>query len=37
MKLGEDQLAAIEAAMPADRVAGSRYAEAQMAMLDSEK
>jgi aryl-alcohol dehydrogenase-like predicted oxidoreductase len=35
--LTDDQLAAIEQAMPTDQVAGSRYAEAQMAMLDSEK
>jgi aryl-alcohol dehydrogenase-like predicted oxidoreductase len=32
-----DQLAAIEAAMPADRAAGERYAREQMAMLDSER
>jgi aryl-alcohol dehydrogenase-like predicted oxidoreductase len=37
VKLSADQLAAIEAAMPVDQVAGTRYAEAQMAMLDSEK
>jgi aryl-alcohol dehydrogenase-like predicted oxidoreductase len=35
--LTEAQLAAIEAAMPVDQVAGTRYAEEQMAMLDSEK
>ncbi|WP_216914952.1 aldo/keto reductase [Nocardia noduli] len=35
--LTEGDLAAIEAAVPADRVAGTRYAEAQMAMLDSER
>lgn len=35
--LSEEQLAAIEAAMPVDQVAGSRYAEEQMAMLDSER
>jgi aryl-alcohol dehydrogenase-like predicted oxidoreductase len=35
--LTKEQLAAIEAAMPVDRVAGTRYAEEQMAMLDSEK
>jgi aryl-alcohol dehydrogenase-like predicted oxidoreductase len=35
--LTTEQLAAIEAAVPADQVAGSRYAEAQMAMLDSER
>jgi aryl-alcohol dehydrogenase-like predicted oxidoreductase len=34
--LSDEQLAAIEAAMPVDQVAGSRYAEEQMAMLDSE-
>ncbi|KOX14286.1 MULTISPECIES: aldo/keto reductase [Micromonospora] len=33
---GED-LAAIEAAVPADAAAGSRYGEAQMALLDSER
>ena len=32
-----EQLAAIEAAVPVDQVAGTRYAEEQMAMLDSEK
>jgi aryl-alcohol dehydrogenase-like predicted oxidoreductase len=35
--LTTEQLAAIESAMPVDQVAGTRYAEAQMAMLDSEK
>ncbi|MEV7397647.1 aldo/keto reductase [Aeromicrobium sp. NPDC092404] len=35
--LTEEQLAAIEAAMPVDEVAGTRYAEEQMAMLDSER
>jgi aryl-alcohol dehydrogenase-like predicted oxidoreductase len=35
--LTAEQLAAIEAAMPPDEVAGTRYAEEQMAMLDSEK
>jgi aryl-alcohol dehydrogenase-like predicted oxidoreductase len=35
--LSAEQLAAIESAMPADAVAGTRYAEAQMAMLDSER
>jgi hypothetical protein len=30
-------LAAIEAAVPADAAAGERYAPAQMAMLDSER
>jgi aryl-alcohol dehydrogenase-like predicted oxidoreductase len=32
-----DELAAIEAVLPADAVAGSRYDERQMKMLDSEK
>jgi aryl-alcohol dehydrogenase-like predicted oxidoreductase len=35
--LTDQQLAAIEAAMPVDEVAGTRYAEEQMAMLDSER
>ncbi len=35
--LSNEQLAAIEAAMPTAQVAGTRYAERQMAMLDSEK
>ncbi|MBU3060905.1 aldo/keto reductase [Nocardia sp. NEAU-G5] len=35
--LTADELASIEAAVPADRVAGDRYATAQMAMLDSER
>ncbi|KAA1379982.1 aldo/keto reductase [Aeromicrobium fastidiosum] len=35
--LDEQQLVAIEAAVPADEVAGTRYAEAQMATLDSER
>ncbi|MFG1651070.1 aldo/keto reductase [Micromonospora sp. NPDC049275] len=35
--LTETDLAAIEAAVPADAVAGSRYDEAQMAFLDSER
>lgn len=35
--LSFDQLAAIEAAMPVDEVAGDRYASEQMAMLDSER
>jgi len=34
--LTEEDLTAIEAAMPADAVAGERYAPAQMAVLDSE-
>jgi len=37
VQLDDAQLAAIEAAMPSDQVAGSRYAEEQMAMLDSER
>ncbi len=32
-----DQMAAIEAVVPSDRVAGDRYAAEQMAMLDSER
>lgn len=35
--LSPAQLAAIEAAMPAGEVAGARYPQVQMAMLDSEK
>jgi aryl-alcohol dehydrogenase-like predicted oxidoreductase len=35
--LTEDDLAAIERAVPADAALGSRYPEAQMAMLDSER
>ena len=35
--LTEDQLARIEAAVPADRVAGERYPAAHMAALDSER
>ncbi|MEV0978014.1 aldo/keto reductase [Streptomyces sp. NPDC049915] len=35
--LDASDLAAIEAAVPADAVAGDRYAPAQMAMLDSER
>ncbi|MEU1428806.1 aldo/keto reductase [Nocardia sp. NPDC005746] len=37
IRLSEAELATIEAAVPADRVAGGRYAPAQMAMLDSER
>ncbi|MGV9820000.1 aldo/keto reductase [Nocardia xishanensis] len=37
IRLDADELASIEAAVPADQVAGERYAEAQMAMLDSER
>jgi aryl-alcohol dehydrogenase-like predicted oxidoreductase len=35
--LTEGDLAAIKAAIPAESIAGTRYAEAQMAMLDSER
>jgi aryl-alcohol dehydrogenase-like predicted oxidoreductase len=37
LTLSEDDLAAIEAAVPADAVAGERYDAAQVAMLDSER
>ncbi|GAB2541913.1 aldo/keto reductase [Nocardia heshunensis] len=37
IQLSADELATIEAAVPADQVAGGRYAPAQMAMLDSER
>jgi aryl-alcohol dehydrogenase-like predicted oxidoreductase len=37
VKLSADDIAAIEAAVPADSVAGTRYDEHQMRMLDSEK
>ncbi|WP_280264891.1 aldo/keto reductase [Nocardia wallacei] len=37
IRLSEADLAEIEAAAPADRVAGDRYAAPQMAMLDSER
>jgi aryl-alcohol dehydrogenase-like predicted oxidoreductase len=37
LRLGPDELAAIEAAVPAEAVAGERYAAAQMRMLDSER
>ena len=37
VKLTPDELAAIEAAVPPDAVAGTRYDEHQMRMLDSEK
>jgi aryl-alcohol dehydrogenase-like predicted oxidoreductase len=36
LKLGPEDLAAIERAVPAEAVAGARYPEAQMAHLDSE-
>jgi aryl-alcohol dehydrogenase-like predicted oxidoreductase len=37
LTLSDDDLAAIEAAVPADAVAGDRYEAAQVAMLDSER
>jgi aryl-alcohol dehydrogenase-like predicted oxidoreductase len=37
LTLSDDDLAAIEAAVPADAVAGERYEAAQVAMLDSER
>jgi aryl-alcohol dehydrogenase-like predicted oxidoreductase len=37
VQLSTEDLASIENAIPADQVAGSRYDERQMAMLDSEK
>jgi aryl-alcohol dehydrogenase-like predicted oxidoreductase len=37
LRLTEADLSRIEAAIPADRVAGSRYDASQMAMLDSER
>ncbi|MBF6172793.1 aldo/keto reductase [Nocardia blacklockiae] len=37
IRLSDAELAELEAAAPADRVAGDRYAPAQMAMLDSER
>ncbi|MCP9622693.1 aldo/keto reductase [Nocardia otitidiscaviarum] len=37
IQLSRDELATIEAAVPADEVAGDRYAAEQMAMLDSER
>jgi aryl-alcohol dehydrogenase-like predicted oxidoreductase len=37
LPLSADELAAIEAAVPADAVAGERYDAAQVAMLDSER
>ncbi|MFF0453691.1 aldo/keto reductase [Nocardia africana] len=37
IRLSEPELAAIEAAAPAEAVAGDRYAAPQMAMLDSER
>jgi aryl-alcohol dehydrogenase-like predicted oxidoreductase len=37
VRLSTKDLASIEAAVPADRIAGERYASAQMALLDSER
>ncbi len=37
VKLSSDDIAAVEAAVPADAVAGTRYDEHQMRVLDSEK
>ena len=37
LSLTEQDLAALEQVVPADAVAGERYAPAQMAALDSEK
>ncbi|MGY4101043.1 aldo/keto reductase [Nocardia sp. R16R-3T] len=37
IQLSADELASIEAAVPANQIAGERYAEAQMALLDSER
>jgi aryl-alcohol dehydrogenase-like predicted oxidoreductase len=37
VKLSHDELAALEAAVPAGAVAGTRYDLAQMRVLDSEK
>ena len=37
LTLSADDLAAIEAAVPAEAVAGGRYEAAQVAMLDSER
>jgi aryl-alcohol dehydrogenase-like predicted oxidoreductase len=37
LTLSTDELAAIEAAVPADAVAGDRYDQAQLTMLDSER
>jgi aryl-alcohol dehydrogenase-like predicted oxidoreductase len=37
VELSEDDVAALEDAVPADAVAGERYADAQMKMLDSER
>ncbi|MGW4773374.1 aldo/keto reductase [Nocardia sp. NPDC004278] len=37
IQLSVEELASIEAAVPADRIAGERYAAAQMTLLDSER
>jgi aryl-alcohol dehydrogenase-like predicted oxidoreductase len=37
LTLSDDDLTAIEAAVPAEAVAGGRYEAAQVAMLDSER
>ncbi|MEV6428651.1 aldo/keto reductase [Nocardia sp. NPDC051463] len=37
VRLSAEDLAVIEGAVPADRIAGDRYASAQMALLDSER
>ncbi len=37
VSLNASEVASLEAALPAGQVAGTRYAEALMAMLDSEK
>ncbi|MFX0576214.1 aldo/keto reductase [Nocardia nepalensis] len=37
IQLSAEELATIEAAVPADQIAGERYAAAQMALLDSER
>ena len=37
MRLSDSDLAAIEKAVPKDAAAGGRYAEAQLAHLDSER
>ncbi|WUC08109.1 aldo/keto reductase [Nocardia sp. NBC_00565] len=37
IQLSTEELATIEAAVPADQIAGERYAAAQMALLDSER
>jgi hypothetical protein len=37
VKLTAEEISALEAAVPADAVAGTRYDAAQMRVLDSEK